>query len=217
MNTIAMLLAAFAIGVVVATPPGPVTIAAGQRAVVSGFWPAFVFNLGSVTSDALYAFAVYFGLAALLTQSVPLRLALWALGGAWLCWLGLGAIRARVDLTNGAGGAASFATGWRDYRAGLLITLFNPLTIVGWIALAGNFFTHWDNTWPPLETAGALAVAAMLVGAMAWVVVLALALSAGRRWVSPRAVRIISTASGAALIGYGLSAWWAAAELLLAA
>lgn len=217
MNMIAMLLAAFAIGVVVAIPPGPVTIATGQRAIVSGFWPAFVFNLGSVTSDALYAFAVYFGLAALLTQSVPLRLALWALGGAWLCWLGLGAIRTRIDLTSGGGGAAPFATGWRDYRAGLLITLFNPLTIVGWIALAGNFFTRWDAAWPPLETAGALAVTAMLVGAMAWVVVLALALSAARRWVSPRAVRIVSAASGVALIGYGLSAWWAAAELLLTA
>lgn len=212
---IAMLLAAFVIGVVVAIPPGPVTIATGQRAIVSGFWPAFVFNLGSVTSDALYAFAVYFGLAALLTQSAPLRLALWVLGGAWLCWLGLSAIRTRIDLM--AEGAAPFATGWNDYRAGLLITLFNPLTIVGWIALAGNFFTRWDNTWPPLETVGALAVAAMLVGAMAWVVVLALALSAARRWVSPRAVRIVSTASGVALIGYGLSAWWAAAELLLTA
>lgn len=209
---IAMLLAAFVIGVVVAIPPGPVTIATGQRAIVSGFWPAFVFNLGSVTSDALYAFAVYFGLAALLTQSAPLRLALWVLGGAWLCWLGLSAIRTRIDLT--AGGAAPFATGWRDYRAGLLITLFNPLTIVGWIALAGSFFTRWDNTWPPLETAGALAVGAMLVGAMAWVVVLALALSAARRWVSPRAVRIVSAVSGVALIGYGLSAWWAAVELL---
>lgn len=209
-----MLLAAFVIGVVVAIPPGPVTIATGQRAIASGFWPAFVFNLGSVTSDALYAFAVYFGLAALLTQSVPLRLALWALGGAWLCWLGLGAIRTRIELTAGDG-AQPAAAGWHDYRAGLLITLFNPLTVIGWIALAGSFFMRWDTSWPPLETAGALAVAAMLIGALVWVAALALTLSVARRWVSPRAVRVVSAASGLALIGYGLSAWWAALTLLL--
>lgn len=211
---IPMLLAAFVIGVVVAIPPGPVTVATGQRAIVSGFWPAFVFNLGSVTSDALYAFAVYFGLAALLTQSAPLRLALWALGGAWLCWLGLDAIRTRIDLT--AGGGAQLATGWHDYRAGLLITLFNPLTIIGWVALAGSFFMRWDASWPSLETVGALAVGAMLAGALAWFVVLSLALSAARQWVSQRAVRVLSAVSGLALLGYGLSAWWAALGLLLA-
>lgn len=211
----AMLLAAFVIGVVVAVPPGPVTIATGQRAVTGGFWPAFVFNLGSITSDALYAFAVYGGLAALLAQSALLRLALWTLGGAWLCWLGLEAIRARANLTGGAGSTALSAPGWRNYRDGLLITLFNPLTIVGWIALAGSFFARWETAWPPLETAGALAVMAMLAGSLAWVVVLALALSAARRWVSPRAVRIVSAASGAALIGYGLSAWWTALQALL--
>jgi threonine/homoserine/homoserine lactone efflux protein len=173
-----------------------------------------VFNLGSVTSDAIYAFGVYFGLATLLTQSVPLRLALWLLGGAWLCWLGVDALRARIDLSVDS--AALPATSWHEYRAGLLITLFNPLTIIGWIALAGSFFTRWDSAWPSLETVGALAVAAMLVGAMAWFVLLSLAFSAARRWVSPRAIRIVSVVSGLALIAYGLSAWWAALEVLLA-
>src|SRR5690349_11137725 len=96
----AMLAAAFVIGVAVAIPPGAVIIAGSQRAISRGFWDAFDFYLGVVAADALYALLVYFGLSTLFKDSVAFKLILWVLGGAWLIWLGIGAIRTRVEFSR---------------------------------------------------------------------------------------------------------------------
>lgn len=209
----AMLAAAFVLGVVVAMPPGPVVISSGQRALSTGFWSAFAFNMGALTSDTLYACLVYFGISALMTESAGFRLALWALGGAWLIWLGIDAIRTRIELDDMD--AAQRKSYWHNYRDGVFITLLNPMTIVAWVALAGNFFAVWDAGWPPVESAGLLAVLAMVIGAVAWVLAIALALSISRRFFNPRLLRIVSAGSGLFLIGFGLLAWSSALELVV--
>lgn len=208
-----MLAAAFFVGLIVALPPGPVVISTGQRAIAGGFWHAFSFNLGTILADTFYALLVYFGLAALLAESDLFRLGLWLLGGAWLCKMGLDALRTRLDAAALAG-APQPSAGWRSFRAGVLITLLNPLTIVGWIALAGNFFTRWQANWPPLAAAGWLAIAAMLAGALSWVVLVGLVFSRARQVISPRLLAGLSIGSGLFLIVYGLSAWWSALDLL---
>lgn len=210
----AMLAAAFVLGVVVAMPPGPVVISSGQRALSNGFWSAFAFNMGSLTSDTIYAALVYFGISALMTESNVFRLVLWLVGGAWLCWLGIDAIRTRIDLGS-LNEAAQRKPYWQNYRDGVFITLLNPMTVVAWVALAGNFFAVWDTSWPPVESAGLLAVLAMVIGAVAWVLAIALALSVSRRFISPRLLRLVSVGSGLFLIGFGLLAWSSAIELLL--
>jgi threonine/homoserine/homoserine lactone efflux protein len=208
-----MIFAAFVVGLVVAMPPGPVVISTGQRAIAGGFWNAFTFNMGSILADTVYALLVYFGLAALLADSDIFRLALWVIGGGWLMWLGWGALRTHIDLTALADGKR--ASRWRNFRSGLLLTLFNPLTVVSWIALAGSFFMLWRSEWPPVDAFGLVAIFAMLGGALSWVFLVALVLGSVRRFVSPRLVRGISLVSGLFLIVYGLSALWSALDLLL--
>jgi L-lysine exporter family protein LysE/ArgO len=211
----AMIVAAFVIGVVVAMPPGPVSISGSQRAMTRGFWNAFNFYMGSIVSDTFYALLVYFGLSALLADSGLFRFALWTLGGGWLIWMGIEAIRTRGDFGSNAV-TESRNTRWYTFRSGLLVTLFNPMTIIAWIALAGNFFnTVWSKDWPPVETSGLIAVLAMLSGALAWVLGLAIILSAARRMISPRVFKWISIGSGAFLVIYGLSAWWSALDMLV--
>ena len=68
----AMISAAFVIGLVVAMPPGPVSISGSQRAMTRGFWNAFNFYIGSIVSDTFYALLVYFGLSALLVAFTAL-------------------------------------------------------------------------------------------------------------------------------------------------
>ncbi|MBI5668225.1 MAG: LysE family translocator [Chloroflexi bacterium] len=211
---LAMITAAFVVGLVVAMPPGPVTISTGQRAISRGFRDALTFNLGSTLADALYALMVYFGLAALLADSVLFRLGLWTLGGGWLIYLGLEAMRSRVEVRRLEGGVREEKS-WQALRSGLLMTLFNPVAVISWIAIAGNFFMAWPEHWPPMEAVGLIAMAAMLVGALVWVVLLALIFSTLRRLLNPRLLRWGSIASGLFLVLYGLSAWWAALDLLL--
>ncbi len=211
-----MLAAAFIIGVAVAIPPGAVMITGSQRAITRGFWSAFDFYLGVLTADAFYALLVYFGLSTLFKDSVAFKLILWILGGAWLCWLGIGAIRTRIEFSTTADTSIS-PSRWRVIRDGLLITLFNPLTIVSWIALAGNFFeTLWRPEWPIRESVGLLAIIAMLVGTQTWALGVAGILSTIRKMISPRILHWVSVVSGIFLIIYGLSGWWSAVNLLLA-
>src|SRR5690348_16322752 len=96
----AMIVAAFTIGVVVAMPPGPVSISGSQRAMTRGFWNACNFYMGSVVSDAFYALLVYFGVSALLANSDVFRFGLWIIGGGWLIKMGIDAMRTRVDMSK---------------------------------------------------------------------------------------------------------------------
>lgn len=210
-----MLAAAFFIGIAVAIPPGAVIIAGSQRAITRGFWNAFNFFIGVVAADAFYALLVFFGLSTIFKDSLAFKLVLWVLGGAWLCWLGISAIRTRIEFSTIPESAVK-QTRWRVIRDGLLITLFNPLTIVSWIALAGNFFeTVWRPEWPAKESVGLLAIIAMLVGTQAWALSVVGILSLVRRMISPRILHWLSVVSGVFLIIYGLSGWWAALTLLI--
>jgi threonine/homoserine/homoserine lactone efflux protein len=210
----AMIVAAFTIGVVVAMPPGPVSISGSQRAMTRGFWNACNFYMGSVVSDAFYALLVYFGVSALLANSDIFRFGLWIIGGAWLMWMGIDAMRTRVDMSKASDPQTH--NRWTTFRSGLITTLFNPLTVIGWVALAGNFFnTVWSKDWPPVESTGLIAIIAMLVGALAWVLMLALSLIAARKMISPRVFKWISIISGLFLVIYGLSAWWSALDMLV--
>ena len=210
-----MLSAAFVLGVVIAIPPGAVMISGSQRAITRGFWNAFNFFVGVVAADAFYALLVYFGLSTLFKDSSVFKLILWILGGTWLCWLGIGAIRTRVEFSTTADSTITHSR-WRVIRDGLLITLFNPLTIVSWFALAGNFFeTVWRPEWPARESVGVLAIIAMLVGTQTWALSVVGILSVIRRMISPRVLHGVSVVSGVFLICYGLSGWWSAINLLL--
>src|SRR6185369_12455081 len=117
----AMLVAAFVIGIAVAIPPGAVMISGSQRAITRGFWDAFNFYIGVLAADAFYALLVYFGLSTLFKDSVAFKLILWILGGAWLCWLGISAIRTRVEFSMTPDTSVGHSR-WRVIRDGLLIT-----------------------------------------------------------------------------------------------
>lgn len=209
-----MIFAAFVIGIVVAMPPGPVVISGSQRAIANGFWRACRFYAGSALSDIFYVLLVYFGLSALLADSQIFKLALWILGGAWLCKMGFDAIRTPINL-GAMESVSDTRAHWQDFRSGVLVTLFNPLTIISWIAIAGNFFALWSADWPPRDSVGFVAIIAIMSGVMVWVLGLALVLSLTRRMFSPAVLRWISIFSGILLVIYGLSAWWSALDLLI--
>jgi threonine/homoserine/homoserine lactone efflux protein len=209
-----MIAAAFVVGIVVAMPPGPVMISTGQKAVVGGFWHAFTFNVGSLLADTLYALMVYFGLAALIADNPLIRLVLWKLGGCCMIYIGVESIRSRAK-SHTPNDAILVEKHWHNFRSGLFMTLLNPLAVVSWIAIGGNFFTAWPSNWPPMESFGLIAMLVMLLGGMAWALSVAWVFSSVRRLVGPRLLKGIFVASGLFLIAYGLSAWWAAVGMVL--
>lgn len=204
-----MWIAAFILGMVVAMPPGAVSIAGGRRAISFGFWPALFFTFGSTLSDFFYVTLVMIGLAPLLTESEPLRLVMWILGGAWLCWLGWDAIRTPIEIDTDENVVRE--SRWRSFRAGIAVTLLNPLTVVSWIALAGNFFARW----PAEGLTGFAVIGVMLAGVMTWFLGVMWLLSRLRRVISPRILRAVAVIAGLLLVFFGISAWASAVQLLL--
>ncbi len=96
------------------------------------------------------------------------------------------------------GAAQGADSRFSSYVAGVGVTLLNPLTIVGWIALGGGFFSRHPET--QLLGGGLLALLAIIAGTMSHVVVLSAVLATGRRWLSPRVVQGVSAAAGAILL-----------------
>jgi threonine/homoserine/homoserine lactone efflux protein len=211
---IAMLASAFVLGVVVAIPPGSVTIEIGRRAITDGFRSALTFNLGAISADTLYALLVYLGVSSLLAESDLFRLGLWTIGGSWLMKLGWDALWTRLEVPSEAS-ERPHEPFHKGYLAGVGVTLLNPLTILAWISLAGNFFASWESDWGDLSRWGWLALVVMLLGVMSWTLSLMSFLSYVRHWVNPRYVAWVSRGAGLFLILYGLRAWASALEMLL--
>lgn len=188
------------LGLSVAAPIGPVNIAVIRRGLVSGFFSAWMLGLGAATADTFYVILVFLGLAPLLAESLPFRLALWLIGGAFLIYLGAMSARSRPVLSSATVGVPQAEL--HPYLTGLGMTLLNPMTIVSWIAIGGAFF----STIALVErgVSGAIFVAGIFFGSAVWFSGIAGILHFARRWVNDGALRVISLIASLILIGFGL-------------
>ncbi|MGD9160785.1 MAG: LysE family transporter [Desulfobacteraceae bacterium] len=82
------IIAAFVLGIVVAIPPGSVTIIACQRALQFGFINSLFFTIGSCLSDIFYLSLVYFGVASVIASNSRYKIALWFISGTILFIIG---------------------------------------------------------------------------------------------------------------------------------
>lgn len=210
---IAMLITAYSLGLAISLPPGALTIATLERTFSRGFRNALLFNLGVLVSDIPYLLLVYFGLHALLAGYEPLRVVLFVLSGAWLNWLGFNAVRKPLRLEQSWRGSIH-GSYWRSFHMGFVMNLLNPLTIVGWASIAGNFFNTWHLHWPPLMPFGLVAIVLMLMGVLSWQFVLIMLVNSVRRFLQPQFLRGLSIGGGILLCLYGLSAWHVALNLV---
>jgi len=194
------------VGLSIAAPVGPIGVLCIRRALRDGFRAGFVAGLGAATADALYGCVAGFGLTAV--SGFLLRAQFWIalLGGALLCYLGVGTLRSRPpseDRPLPAGGLAG------AYASTFALTLANPATILSFVAVFAAF--------GPGAVAGygwaALLVLGIFAGSAAWWLVLSAGVSAARLRATPRAQRILSRICGAILLAFGLAALVRAALL----
>jgi threonine/homoserine/homoserine lactone efflux protein len=102
----------------------------GSRAAVAG-------AAGCATGAFVYVAATAAGLAALLASSQIVFAGLHYAGAAYLCWLGVTALRSRApELPSTATGPRSV---WRSYRQGALVELGNPKVALFFLALFPQF------------------------------------------------------------------------------
>ncbi len=210
-------LSAFALGVIVAIPPGSVTVIACQRAMQYGFGNSLVFTAGSRLSDIFYISLVYYGLTNFV-HSDRNKMILWIVCGLLLLVVGAMTIRGLKDHDT-AGGAGETMLQSRPvftFVSGILITLTNPVTILGWLAIAGNFFLLWRGRLPAAVEYGPAVIAVIIAGVLAWFVPLTFAVSRVGKLLNVKLQKFLIAFSGACLIVFGSVSLYSAFRLACA-
>ena len=154
-----------AVGAAALVVPGPDTLVVLRAALTGGSSAGLWAAAGSSAGLLLWGSATVVGVTALLTLSAVAFGALKLVGAAYLCWLGVQALRSAWrgdaltgDVEGGAGGLSSGAA----FRRGFLSDLANVKVGLFWTALVPQFM-HGGG--PVLGAAMAVSMPAM---AFAW-------------------------------------------------
>jgi threonine/homoserine/homoserine lactone efflux protein len=213
-----ILLNGFVLGWSVAWPPGPVNAEMIRRGLLSkdqggGFWQTWSVGLGACIGDFAWAFAVATGAGALLNQpgvrtvlgivSLALLLVLVAVfsRAAW---------RSARRMKNVKPSGLTNRSGAREgYLLGLLVVLSSPWNIGFWLAVVGSQQTLVSA---PSFLNSLLLASAVVLGALAWTVVLCVAVRLGARIFARPIWQVWTQALTAAVMFY--FAWKLALRLL---
>jgi L-lysine exporter family protein LysE/ArgO len=199
------ILSAFFLGIVVAIPPGSVTIIAAQRSLQFGFFNSFIFSLGSALADVFYIMIVYSGVAGFFLTHLLFKIILWFVCSAILIFLGVSSLAAlkrearnnSVHKSITSGKAATFISG-------IMVTLTNPMTIIGWLAIAGNFFLVWGSQFPDSRRMGFLIILPIMIGVMLWFTPLLYVISKLRNHLNRKTTGILVAVGSIFLLSFGL-------------
>jgi len=166
--------AAFAVGIAVAAPVGPVGVLCIQRTLRGGVAFGLASGFGVATADGLYAALAALGLAVVTQAAVALQVPLAVTGGVLLLVL---AYRAWAQAGETCEAALEPTTRGlaATYGSALMLTLSNPATIMSFAAImAGLGAAVADPGDGPVFVAG------IALGSLAWWTILAFAVGFAR-------------------------------------
>ncbi len=163
------LISSIILGFIVAIPPGSVTVVGCQRALQFGFKNSIFFSLGSCTSDIFYITLVYLGVAHLISNNQYFKIILWVICAIILTTIGAVSIFSiKKNESENNNKTTLYSNRLSAFISGILITLSNPMTIVGWIVVAGNFFLIWNEKFPISKNYGLITILFIIVGVLLW-------------------------------------------------
>ena len=181
--------------------PGPDTVVALTNSFAGGFRGGLAATLGIATGNFAQGTTVAFGIGALIVESQPVFHTLRWLGVAYLCYLGVQALRsarkgdyATVDATGAQ------HTWFRRFREGFLTNVTNPKVLALYLSVLPQFIDPVHST---TEDTLLLAYTVAVLGAL-WQLLLVAFVHTVRTWLQRRSVRRgLDVATGATLLGFG--------------
>lgn len=194
-NGLAVFARAFAVGLAVAAPVGPMALLCIGRCLRFGAGNGLLFGSGIAAADATYATVAVAGLAAVSTTLIGLTPWVKGIGSLILLWLGAKTLSA--PLRTGADTPPP-ARPWRAFATAYALTIANPPTIV--------FFAGAFAALGPIasDRQAALFPLGVLFGSMSWWLILVTAVRHGRARLTPPVLAWINRLAGAALVGLAL-------------
>ncbi|EHK87188.1 LysE family translocator [Saccharomonospora azurea] len=181
--------------------PGPDTVVTLKNSFAGGFRGGLVATAGIATGNVIQGTAVAFGLGTLIVQSQTVFQTLRWLGVAYLCYLGIQALRSAYRGDYAAIDEAGVQHGaLRRFREGLLSNVTNPKVLALYLSVLPQFIDPAHNS---LGDTLLLAYTVAVLGAI-WLVLLVAFVHSVRAWLQRRSVRRgLDTATGTTLIGFG--------------
>jgi leucine efflux protein len=178
--------------------PGPGTIAILNATARNGMGAGMGAVCGTLVGDALFMVAAVLGLATVMKANPALFAALQWFGAAYLVWMGVQLLRAKMADASSA--PAPQQSGWVFFRQAAAVSLTNPKVILFFVA----FFPLFIKPDASAFTLGAM----MLHVTMISLAYQALLVLVGhrvaqwfRRW--PTARLIATRLAGMSLVGFG--------------
>ncbi|MBL0884832.1 LysE family translocator [Myceligenerans indicum] len=197
-------LAAFTIAsIVLIEIPGPSLLFALGRALTVGRRDAVLSVVGNASGVLVQGVAAAVGLGALVAASTTAFTVLKLVGAAYVVYLGVQAIRHRGDARAALerDGATRRTSGFGAVRAGFVVGVTNPKTIVFLMAFLPQFISADAAAAPQLLLLGALFAVLACASDVVWV----LAASRARTWFARRPERLdgLGATGGVMMIGLG--------------
>ncbi|WP_158893051.1 LysE family translocator [Amycolatopsis anabasis] len=181
--------------------PGPDTMVVLKSALAGGTRGGLLACGGIATASSLQATVSALGLGAVIVHSQPVFQTLRWAGVAYLCYLGLQALRGawRGDY-RGPTGPGPRLSGWRCYRQGVLCNLTNPKVLALYLSVLPQFLDPVHGT-----PGDALILAyTVTVSGQVWLLLVLLAVRKVRGWLQQRKIRrAVDALTGTALLGFG--------------
>lgn len=187
------------LGISIAAPIGPASIAIIQNGLQGGFFRAFLTGVGVTLADATYLLVVFFGLSSFLDQTW-LKILIWIFGALVLFYLGIQSIReARRPIVF------EYATGPRTRNpllVGYLVNISNPIAVVWWLGIFGSLLSA--STGDRAQLQALASSSAILIGILLWHTTLSLLTHWGNRLLNETTTKYISIIAGIVLLLFGL-------------
>jgi len=203
--TLEAVLAFAAASAILIAIPGPSVLFVIGRSLSLGRRGGLMSVLGNELGALPLVAAVAFGVGSVVAESIVLFTAVKVLGGAYLVYLGVQAIRHRSEgVDDAADGAGVAPSSWSVLRQGFIVGVTNPKTIVFFVAALPQF-VDFRAGYVPVQMM-VLGLAFTLV-ALTFDSVWALLAGTAREWFarSPRRLATVRGAGGGMMIGLGTS------------
>jgi threonine/homoserine/homoserine lactone efflux protein len=184
--------------------PGPSVLFVIGRALSLGRGPAIASVVGNAMGVYVVAVLVAFGLGTLVQRSDAAFAAVKLVGGLYLLWLGIQAIRHRHDLAAALDVQVSQVSRWRTARQGFAVGIANPKALIIFGAVLPQFVNRSAGHVPEqMLLLSLVSFGIALISDSLW----ALAASTVRSWfaVNPRRLAAVGGAGGLATIAVGVS------------
>lgn len=187
------------LGLSLAAPIGPVNAVRLEKGLKNGFWHAWIVGAGSMIADGVYMLIVYLGLVQFL-DSPMIQTFLWLFGGFILLYSGIeGMMNAnKISVTY----IRSKESLFKCFFTGFIMSVSSPLSILFWLGIYGSVLAKTASSF---GTGQLLVYSCMIfIGLGLWDIFVAGLTSGFRRFLTSKAIIIISMLSGLSLILFGI-------------